>query len=163
MKRIIFFLLAFFLYQMLFAGDSFSGKVKSVIDGNTLEIEISGNEVYTILLEGIDSPELGQEYGDHAKALLEKLTLQKKVTIEFKGKDRKGNQLATVLLNGKVDVRLELLKEGLAWTAERNPLPDLESVKEDARQNTKGLWSQENPTPPWVYRRQQTMFQVKGS
>lgn len=148
---------------MLFAGDSFSGKVKSVIDGNTLEIEISGNEVYTILLEGIDSPELGQEYGDHAKALLEKLTLQKKVTIEFKGKDRKGNQLATVLLNGKVDVRLELLKEGLAWTAERNPLPDLESVKEDARQNTKGLWSQENPTPPWVYRRQQTMFQVKGS
>ena len=137
--------------------------MKSVIDGNTLEIEISGNEVYTILLEGIDSPELGQEYGDHAKALLEKLTLQKKVTIEFKGKDRKGNQLATVLLNGKVDVRLELLKEGLAWTAERNPLPDLESVKEDARQNTKGLWSQENPTPPWVYRRQQTMFQVKGS
>jgi endonuclease YncB( thermonuclease family) len=163
MKRIIFFLLAFFLYQMLFAGDSLSGRVKSVIDGNTLEVEVSGNEVFTILLEGIDSPELGQEYGDHAKALLEKLTLQKKVTITFTGKDRKGNQLATVLLHGKVDVRLELLKEGLAWTAERNPLPDLESVKESARQNTKGLWKQENPTPPWVYRRQQTMLQVKGS
>jgi len=162
MKRIIFFLLAFFLYYMLFAGDSLTGKVKSVIDGNTLEIEV-GNEVHTIQLEGIDSPELGQEYGDHAKAHLEKLALQQKVTITFTSKDRRGNQLGTVLLNGNVDIRLELLKEGLAWTAERNPLPDLESVKEYARQNSKGLWKQENLTPPWVYRRQQTMMQVKGS
>ncbi|HEU5292411.1 MAG TPA: thermonuclease family protein, partial [Cyclobacteriaceae bacterium] len=112
---------------------------------------------------GIDSPELGQAYGDHAKDHLEKLTLQKKVTVTFTGKDRKGNQLATVMLRGGVDVRLELLKEGLAWTTEKNPLPDLESIKEEARQNTKGLWSQENPTPPWTYRRQQTMMQVKGS
>src|SRR5688572_10651193 len=134
MKRFIFFLLAFFLYFMLFAGDSMTGKVKSVIDGNTLEVEVGNNEVQTIQLEGIDSPELGQEYGDLAKAHLEKLTLQKNVVITITGKDRKGNQLATVLLNGKVDVRLELLKEGFAWTAERNPLPDLESLKESARQ-----------------------------
>ena len=162
MKRLLFFLVAFFLYFMLFAGDNLTGKVKSVIDGNTLEVEIN-NEVHTIFLEGIDSPELGQEFGDHAKTHLEKLTLQKKVTVTFTGKDRKGNQLATVMLRGNVDVRLELLKEGLAWTAEKNPLPDLESVKEEARQSTKGLWSQENPTPPWTYRRQQTMLQVKGS
>lgn len=162
MKRFIFFLLAFFLYQMLFAADAMKGRVVSVIDGNTLEVEV-GSEVHTIQLEGIDSPELGQDYGDHAKTHLEKLTLQKKVTITFTGKDRKGNQLATVMLNSKVDVRFELLKEGLAWAAERNPLPDLESVMANARQNAKGLWKQENPTPPWVFRRQQTMLEVKGS
>jgi micrococcal nuclease len=162
MKRFIFFLVAFFLYFMLFAGDKLTGKVKAVIDGNTLEIEVN-NEVHVILLEGIDSPELGQEYGDHAKSHLEKLTLEKKVTVTFTGKDRKGNQLATVMLRGGVDVRLELLKEGLAWTAERNPLPDLELVKEEARQSTKGLWTQDNPIPPWTYRREQTMLQVKGS
>jgi|SRR5688572_19322247 micrococcal nuclease len=162
MKRFIFFLVAFFLYFMLFAGDQHTGKVKSVIDGNTLEVEIE-NEIHTVMLEGIDSPELGQAYGDHAKTHLEKLTLQKKVTITFTGKDRKGNKLATVTLRGGVDVRLELLREGLAWTAEKNPIPDLESVKEQARQDTKGLWSQENPTPPWTFRRQQTMAQVKGS
>ena len=162
MKRIIFFLLAFFLYFMLYAGDSLTGKVKSVIDGNTLEVEV-GNEVHTIQLEGIDSPELGQEFGEHAKAHLEKLALQKNVVITFTGKDRRGNQLGTVMLNGRIDIRLELLKEGLAWTTERNPIPDLESVKEHARQNARGLWMQENPTPPWVYRRQQTMLQVKGS
>lgn len=162
MKRIIFFLLAYFLYFVLFAGDGLSGKVNSVIDGNTLEIIFDNDEVLTIQLAGIDCPELGQEYGEHAKVHLEKLALQKNAEITIVGKDRWGNQLATVVIKG-VDIRYELLKEGLAWTAERNPLPELESVKEIARQNTKGLWKQENPTPPWVYRRQQTMLQVKGS
>jgi micrococcal nuclease len=84
------------------------------------------------------------------------------VEINVVGKDRWGNQQATVIMNG-LDIRMELLKEGLAWTAERNPLPELESVKELARKSTKGLWKQDNPTPPWTYRRQQTMMQVKGS
>lgn len=163
MKRLIFFLLAYFLYFMMFANDPISGKVKSVIDGNTLEIEGENHEIHTVQLAGIDSPELGQDYGDHAKAHLEKLALKKIVVINLVGKDRWGNQQATVMIDGTVDIRLELLKEGFAWTAERNPLPELESVKELARKSTKGLWEQENPTPPWVYRRQQSMLQVKGS
>ncbi|MFZ2905893.1 MAG: thermonuclease family protein [Cyclobacteriaceae bacterium] len=162
MKRLIFFLLAYFLFFTLFAGDSIRGKVKAVIDGNTLEVETSDQDVQIIQLAGIDSPELGQEFGDHAKDHLSKITLQKTVQVTIVGKDRKGNLLATVLINGK-DIRVELLKEGLAWTAEKNPLPELESVKEIAKQNAKGLWIQENPTPPWVYRRQQSMLQVKGS
>jgi micrococcal nuclease len=163
MKRLIFFLLAYFLYFVIFAaGENISGKVKSVIDGNTLEIETDNKEIHTVQLAGIDSPELGQDYGDHAKAHLEKLALEKNVSITLHGKDRWGNQQATVMMNG-VDIRIELLKAGMAWTAERNPLPELESVKEEARMNTKGLWKQNNPTPPWVYRRQQTMMQVKGS
>ncbi len=163
MKRLIFFLLAYGLYFTLFAGDTLSGKVKSVIDGNTIEIEGNNMEIRTIQLAGIDSPELGQAFGEDAKKHLEKLILQKNVVISFTGKDRWGNQLATVLIDGSTDIRVELLKEGLAWTAERNPLPELESVKESARKNTKGLWIENNPTPPWIYRRQQTMMQVKGS
>lgn len=162
MKRIIFFLVAYFIFYALFAEDSLTGKVKSVIDGNTLEIETKDNEIHTVQLAGIDCPELGQNYGDFAKAHLESLILQKKVEFVIVGKDRWGNRQATVTLKG-ADLRLELLKEGLAWTAERNPLPELESVKEQARKATKGLWKDENPTPPWVYRRQQTMLQVKGS
>jgi endonuclease YncB( thermonuclease family) len=162
MKRIIVFLLAIFLYFTLFGRDVVSGKVKSVIDGNTLEVEMANQEIQIIQLAGIDSPELEQEYGDDAKAHLEKLVLEKQVEINVVGKDRWGKPQATVMMNG-LDVRMELLKEGLAWTAERNPLPELESVKELARKNTKGLWKQDNPTPPWTYRRQQTMVQVKGS
>lgn len=161
MKRLIFFLIAYFVFYALFAEESITGKVKSVIDGNTLEIETK-DEVHTVQLVGIDCPELGQNYGDRAKAHLESLALEKKVEFVIVGKDRWGNRLATVIIKG-VDIRLELLKEGLAWTAERNPLPELESVKEEARKKTRGLWKEDNPTPPWTYRRQQTMLQPKES
>ena len=142
--------------------DEITAEVISVIDGNTLEIR-ENNETRNILLAGIDSPELNQEYGMKAKKLLEKLALNEKVIVRFQGKDRKGKDLAEVIVDGKVDLRIELLKEGLAWTAERNPLPELEEYRVKAQQKGKGLWKQEDPTPPWTFRRQQTMLQAKSN
>jgi endonuclease YncB( thermonuclease family) len=84
------------------------------------------------------------------------------VNAEIQGKDRWGNRLAVVLIDGK-DPREELLQEGLAWTAERNPIETFESIKEKAKQKGKGLWKDQEPTPPWIYRRQQTMTQFKSS
>jgi len=144
------------------ASDQITAKVVSVIDGNTLEIVGSDHEKRKILLAGIDSPELTQEYGEKARKFLEKLTLEKNVTVEITGKDRTGTPLAIVKIENK-DPRHELLKEGLAWTAERNPLPDLEEIRVKAQEKGKGLWKQENPTPPWTYRREQSMLQPKSS
>jgi endonuclease YncB( thermonuclease family) len=163
MKKMMVLLLVGFVHFTLIAGDTVSGKVISVIDGNTLEVEGDDNEVHKVQLAGIDCPELEQEFGDRAKSHLQSRILNKKVIVTFVGKDRLGNYLATVMINGTIDIRLELLEEGLAWTAERNPLPELETIKEQAREKEKGLWKLDNPTPPWVYRRQQTMMQVKGS
>jgi micrococcal nuclease len=56
-----------------------------------------------------------------------------------------------------------LLKEGLAWTAEKNPIPELEEYRIKAKEKERGIWKQENPTPPWIYRRQQSMMQAKSS
>lgn len=145
-----------------FANDSMPGKVVSVVDGNTIEMHGSDQEKYIIVLAGIDSPELTQAYGDEAKRYLEKLLLQKEVTVHFQGKDRKGNYLA-VVLKGKMDARVELLKEGLAWTAEKDPLPDLEAHRTTAQEKGRGLWKEENPTPPWIHRRQQSTMQPKSS
>jgi micrococcal nuclease len=146
-----------------FSNGDINGKVTSVIDGNTLEISGEDKQTHKILLAGIDSPELGQEYGDRAKQFLEKIILEKKVTVQLTGKDRHGNHLAVVLINGKVDVRIELLKEGLAWTSEKNPLVELESYRTTAQRKGRGLWKQESPVPPWTYRRQQSMMQAKSS
>jgi micrococcal nuclease len=145
------------------AGQEITGKVISVIDGNTLEILSSANETHKVMLAGIDSPELQQEFGDKARKFLEKITLDKNVTVKMVGKDRWGNYLAEVVVEGKFDPRVELLKEGLAWTAERNPLPELEVYRTKAQEKGKGLWKQNDPTPPWIYRRQQTMLQPKSS
>lgn len=138
------------------------GKVTRVIDGNTLEFTSCDGERYTIVLSGIDCPELNQAYGDEAKVCLEKLTLNKSADVVIKGKDRVGNSLAEVLIEGKKDPRIQLLKDGLAWTAERNPDSDLESYRLASQSKKKGLWKEENPTPPWTYRRQQSMATPKS-
>ena len=162
MKSIGFALAGLLLCSVLFANEIISGKVITVIDGNTLEVFTSENETYKILLFGIDSPELGQEFGEKAKLHLEKLILNKSVNIEIQGKDRLGNRFG-IIKNEDLDPRKELLQEGLAWTSEKQPLPELEVIKEKAREKGKGLWKEQDPTPPWAYRRQQTMAQFKSS
>jgi endonuclease YncB( thermonuclease family) len=144
------------------ANGNLSGKVVTVIDGNTIEVLGEDKETYKIVLAGVDSPELTQEYGEKAKKYLEKILLQKEVAVQFQGKDRKGNYVA-VVLKGDVDPRIELLKEGLAWTAERDPLPELEIHRVSAEEKNKGLWRDENPTPPWIHRRALSMMQPKSS
>src|SRR6185369_688056 len=131
--------------------------------GNTFEMVAEDNESYKIMLYGVDSPEIGQQFGDKAKKFLEKLMLNKNITANIQGKDRKGTRLGITLVNGTLDPRFELLQEGLAWTAERNPLAELEAIKESAKAKGKGLWSESEPTPPWIYRRQQTMIEPKSS
>ncbi len=148
--------------SVLWANEMISGKVVTVIDGNTLKVYASDNETYKILLYGIDSPELTQEYGDKAKRTLEKLILDKSVSIEIQGKDRWGNRLGIVLIDGE-DPREKLLEEGLAWTSEKNPMEQFELIRVKAQEKGKGLWKETDPTPPWTYRRQQTMTQYKTS
>src|SRR5688572_27752504 len=83
--------------------EEITGKVVSVIDGNTIEVKSDDNEVHKVLLKEIDCPELTQEFGERAKTYLEKMILNKKVTVSIQGKDRWGNRLAIVLINGDED------------------------------------------------------------
>lgn len=162
-KSIVFAFFGLLLAITAFAEETFTGKVISVIDGNTIEILTNEKETLRIMFHGIDCPELDQQFGDKAKRYLEKLILEKEVDVKIYGKDRWGNKLAVVLVENKIDPRINLLKEGLAWTAERNPQEDLEELKQKAQEKGKGLWKEESPTPPWIYRRQQTMLQPKSS
>lgn len=144
------------------AANSMVAKVVAVIDGNTIEVVNASNEKFKVMLAGIDCPELGQDFGDKAKACLEKLLLRKEVTITLQGKDRTGNHLGVIML-GDDDPRIKLLKEGLAWTSEKNPSPELEPYRTWAEQKGRGLWKLDNPTPPWTFRRQQSMAGPKSS
>lgn len=107
--RYIFFLFFFFLVASVSANDDIMARVIAVHDGNTLTIETIDNETYEVLLFGIDSPELGQAYGKMAKSFLEKITLKKKVTVQFHGKDRTGRRLVVIVLPNEDDPRVELL------------------------------------------------------
>ena len=146
-----------------YAGEELKGKVTSVVDGNTIIVTTSTQETYKILLHGIDSPDPGQEYAEQAKKFLERLLLTKAVTILMHGKDRYGNRIGDIHIDGTINPQKELVKAGLAWTSEKNPVEELESIKEEARLSGRGLWGEKAPTPPWVFRRQQSMMQPKSS
>jgi endonuclease YncB( thermonuclease family) len=162
MKKLMLLGLCLLIAASGFGKEVISGKVVSVIDGNTIEVLTADNETYKLMLHGIDCPELEQDYGDAAKKHLEKILSDKQINAEVQGKNRYGVRQVVIVMDD-VDLRHELLKKGLAWTSEVNPLPDLESLKEEAREKGKGLWKENDPTPPWVFRRQQTRGQMKSS
>jgi endonuclease YncB( thermonuclease family) len=138
-----------------------TGKVVDVPDGNTIEMLTDENELYKIELAGVDSPEPEQPFGSEAKRLLEKNVKGKKVEAVIEGKNRWGVRQAVVIPNGGDDPRIKLLSEGLAWTSEKNAAPEFESIRIDAQAHGRGLWKDKDPTPPWIFRRQQTMLSPK--
>lgn len=155
------------IFVSLFSGiamalNPITGKVVSVIDGNTLVV-MSGGETYQVVLRDVDSPEPGQPFAEEAKAHLEKALLNKHITLELSGKDRWGNYVGVVYINASTDLRHELVRKGLAWATEKCTQPELIQLQEMAQQTKSGLWSDESPTPPWIFRRQQSMMTVKGS
>jgi endonuclease YncB( thermonuclease family) len=163
MKHFLFSLFFLAVTSSLAVGDDLKGKVISVIDGNTLQVLAADGQTYHLMLAGIDCPELKQAYGKEAKICLEKLALGKSVEVRIVGKDRLGNSLAEVLVGGKKDPRIQLLKDGLAWTSEKDPSAILEAYRTASQSKKKGIWKDENPTPPWVFRREQSMLEAKSS
>ena len=163
MKFIIVLLVVLTGLNHLSTAEEITGKVVSVIDGNTIQIESKERGLQKILLAGIDCPEIEQDFGAQAKTFLEKLVLEKNVLVELKGKDRFGNHLGVVMVNEDDDIRVKLLKAGLAWTIEKNPDAGLEGYRQWAQQKGKGLWKDPAPIAPWTFRRKQTMAQPKSS
>jgi endonuclease YncB( thermonuclease family) len=158
MKPALLFL--FVLSSPLLLAEEMHGIITRVIDGNTVILATPDYEDQTILLKGIDSPEQGQRFSNESRQLLEHLLLGKRVVVQIHGKDRHGNRLADIHVNG-VDPRRELVKQGLTWTLDEDP--ELQAVRDEAKTHGKGLWKEADPTPPWIYRRQQSMLQVKSS
>lgn len=161
MSALLFCMLIPFLQDTTTA-DFLKGIVVGIQDGNTLLVTTEDKEEYNLVLKDIDCPELNQVYGDSAKIYLEQLILHKEIIFQVYGKDRNSHYIAIVLIDDNRDIRIDLLQSGLAWTAEKNPLPQLERYRISAEEKKIGLWKGETPLPPWIYRRQQSMVQPKS-
>lgn len=162
MRHFLIFLAGVLLFTPSRANDfRIMGTVTTVVDGNTVEINTSDGPM-KVFLYGIDCPELGQAYGDKAKARLERLLLNRQVTVDLIQRDRKGNHYALITTDVGEDPRIDLLREGLAWTVEDGKVEDLEPYRTFAQQKRRGLWQDSKPKPPWVFRREQSMLEPKG-
>jgi micrococcal nuclease len=132
---------------------TFSGKVVSVLDGDTIEVLLNGS-AQRIRLADIDCPEKGQPFGQKAKLFTSDLSMGKNVEVKARAVDRYGRTVADVILPGGNSLNAEILKAGLAWWyrdySKDNRLGVIES---EARKARLGLWSDSKPIPPWVFRR----------
>ncbi len=130
---------------------TFNGRVVAVIDGDTIGVMRDGREV-RIRLEGIDSPESGQDFSQRAKQFTSDAIFGKDVTVSVKETDQYGRLVARVLSESR-DVSLALVEAGLAWRyVEYSNDFVLRNAEASARTRRAGLWSLPNPTPPWEYR-----------
>lgn len=136
----------------LLSAETYTGKCVGVHDGDTISVMKSGRAV-KIRLEGIDCPELGQDFGTRAKQFTSGLVFGKDVEVKEYNLDRYGRMVARVYVQGK-DVCLELVKAGLAWHYKRySSDPVLAEAEVQARKAKVGLWSVPDPVPPWDFRR----------
>lgn len=127
-----------------------TGKVVGIIDGDTYDILLEGNKTVRVRMEGIDAPEKGMPFYKAAKKHLSDLCFSKQVTLKNTGTDNHDRTLAFSYLEDGTELSHEMLKAGLAWHfIKYNSDSDLAQLETEARNAKIGLWSIDNPMPPW--------------
>ena len=143
----------FFLLSLAVQADTLEGNVVKIADGDTLTLLTSSNEQVKIRLAGIDTPEKKQPFGNKAKQALANLAFQKQALIEVETKDRYGRTVGTVFVDGQ-NINAELVRQGMAWVYRKYTDDErLYVLESEAKQSKRGLWLDENPIPPWEWRK----------
>ncbi len=138
---------------------AWESRVKSVRDGDSINVLNSEGVVVNIRLYGIDAPELKQAFGFQAKKKLSQLVSRKNVQIENVDTDRYGRTVALVRLDNGALVNEEMVRAGLAWVYTQYCLREdicasLRQAEAEAKSAGRGLWAESSPTPPWEWRRE---------
>jgi micrococcal nuclease len=134
------------------ADADYTAKVEAVHEGDRLTVYHNGRRD-TIVLKGIDCPELKQPYGKKARQVTAAFVGNRDIIVRAVQRDRQGRVTAEVILQDGRNVAYELVKEGLAWSrggwAEGRSFNDEEELARAARV---GLWADPNPVPPWKWK-----------
>ena len=136
--------------------------VVAVLDGDTLKVQEfkTHNPVYSVRLAGVDAPEKNQEFGPQATQLVKGFVLNKSVKILVINIDRYNRKVGYVYFSGKnkhaseICLNNQIVSLGLAWFYyQYSKDPILKNLEEGARLMRIGLWIQDDPTPPWIFRK----------
>lgn len=136
------------------------GRVIGVSDGDTVTVLTAENRQFRIRLSGIDAPEKKQPFGMHSKETLARQVFGQPVVVEWTKTDRYGRIAGKIELGG-ADVNLEQVREGSAWvyTQYLRELPPADralylEAEQLAKSGRRGLWRDEQPEPPWHWRKE---------
>ena len=128
----------------IFGVDSFSGKVKSVKDGDTIVISNKGEWV-TVNLAGIHTPTRGQEFGEEARDYLTEIAKKKAATVEVTQHSVRGHgssirYVAFVTVDGR-DLSTAMIEAGYAWPTSAAGKSQL-AAAEKAKASKSGVYSE---------------------
>jgi len=139
--------------------DTLTGRVVGIADGDTLTLLDATNTQHKIRLSGIDSPEKGQPFGGHCRKSLSDLAYDRQAGVESNKLDRWGRVIGKVLVNGQ-DVNLEQVRRGCGWHYKKYQNEQIlddrlsyNAAEESARASRVGLWNDNEPMPPWDWRK----------
>lgn len=131
-----------------------SGRVVGVADGDTVTVIDAAYTQYKVRLAQIDAPEKSQPFGQRSKQSLSDLVFGKTVSVDVIDTDRYGRQVGTITADSR-NVNQEQIRRGLAWVYRQYAKdPALLVIEEEARRSRRGLWVDESPLEPWLFRKQ---------
>jgi len=131
----------------------FTGEVVGVIDGDTIDVMHNGRSE-RIRLHGIDAPEKSQAFGKASKRTASELSFGRDVTLLEHGRDKYGRTLGEVILPDDRSLNQEMVRSGHAWRYRKYSNDrTLHRLEQAARRSNRGLWQDEDATPPWEYRK----------
>jgi len=145
----------------------FNAKVLRIIDGDTVHVKDNmANKIYKVRLLGIDAPEKNQNYGKQSASFLKEIIEEKYIKIistptknNTYTVDRYNRVLGKIIFENQ-DINHLMIEKGMAWHYKKyknnQPIEDQQSYNEaeiSARKNNIGLWSTNNPMPPWSWRK----------
>jgi endonuclease YncB( thermonuclease family) len=128
--------------------------VSRVYDGDTVELK-NANGKLKLRLTDIDAPERNQAYGQKARRALIELCKGSDISINFElaGQDKYNRHLGKLQCN-HTDASVYMGEQGYAWHNEKySQNLAVKNAAARARRDRVGLWSSDNPLPPWVWRR----------
>ena len=125
-------------------------RVSRVVDGDTIHMW-GGTKVR---LYGIDTPERDQPYGTQATRNLNKL-IGGRVFVVERDTDRYGRLVGVIYTPEGVNVNEAMVCNGSAWWYSRYAKGNraLSKCQAEAKKAALGLWADDDPMPPWEWRR----------
>ena len=140
-------------FAVIPTGEVLTGRVHHFADGDGFSLALSGRFA-AIRLWAVDAPEWGQPHARQAWLHLQSLVWGRPVTCYIRDRDRYGRLVCECFTNAQFSINLIQVLYGFAWHYAAYAPDEIQyrDAQRLARFNRRGLWQNDNPTPPWVYR-----------
>jgi endonuclease YncB( thermonuclease family) len=134
-------------------------KIVAYGSGSAFAVLDQSEKLKRIKLTGVDSPEQRQRFGPQARHLAAEWLGASAFEIIVDRTDKDGRIHGRVVVDGH-DVGFELIKAGLAWCDPADIAEIPQALREkyereclQVKAQRRGLWLDQNPTPPWEQRK----------